>query len=216
MFQLIIGILLGVLLLFVIVLLITEVATTYPVWKQAEREPSFTDHSHNGRERRSPVRIFLLILVALIGLSMAVYLVGSQLVQPEENSVQKRTEPDDINTDEPVVYTKVLTASFAGQQIHFRLQTKWEDGKLYGNNNISFRSDSSWRFSDCRYHLLDKEGFLVKEIVFVPDDFIYVTTPEGRVNGVSSKFNTEISLREYRKIEKLQVVLDKKMVPLLL
>lgn len=213
MFQLIIGILLGVLLLFVIVLLITEVATTYPVWKQADKEPSFHDHSHNSQERRSPVRIFLLILVALIGLSMAVYLVGSQLMQPEEKTVQKRTETNDA---EAVVYTKVLTASFAGQQIHFSLQIKWEDGKLYGNNNISFRSDSAWRFSDCRYHLLDKEGFLVKEIVFVPDDFIYITTPEGRINGVSSKFNTEISLREYRKIEKLQVVLDKKMVPLLL
>jgi hypothetical protein len=213
-FQLIIGILLGVLLLFVIVLLITEVASTYPVWKQADREPSFNDHANNGRERRSPVRIFLLILVALIGLSMAVYLVGSQLMQPEEQTAKKPTETD--STQEPVVYTKVLTASFAGRQIHFRLQTKWEDGKLYGNNNISFRSDSVWRFSDCRYHLLDKEGFLVKEIIFVPDDFIYLTTPEGRINGVSSKFNSEISLREYQKIEKLQVVLDKKMVPLLL
>ena len=214
MFQLIIGILLGVLLLFVIVLLITEVATTYPVWKQAEREPSFNDHNHNGRERRNPVRIFLLILVALIGLSMAVYLVGSELLQPEEKTAQKQPAADD--EQEPVVYTKILTASFAGQQIHFRLQTKWEGGKLYGNNNISFRSDSVWRYSDCRYHLLDKEGFLVKEIIFVPDDFIYITTPEGRINGVSNKFNTEISLREYRKIEKLQVVLDKKMVPLLL
>jgi hypothetical protein len=213
-FQLIIGILLGVLLLFVIILLITEVATTYPVWKQADKEPSFNDHTHNGRERRSPVRIFLLILVALIGLSMAVYLVGSELMQPEEKAAPKSVETNEA--EEPVVYTKVLTASFSGQQIHFRLQTKWEDGKLYGNNNISFRSDSAWRFSDCRYHLLDKEGFLVKEIIFVRDDFIYVTTPDGRINGVSSKFNTEISLREYRKIEKLQVVLDKKMVPLLL
>lgn len=212
MFQLIIGILLGVLLLFVIILLITEVATTYPVWKQANGESAFNDH--NGRQRKSPVRIFLLILVALIGLSMAVYLVGTRLIEPEKAVVKELAEPE--TEREPVLHVKVLTASFAGRQIHFRLQTKWEDGKLYGNNNISFQSDSAWRFSDCRYHLLDKEGFLVKEIIFVPDDFIYLTTPQGRTSGLSSKFNTEISLREYRKIEKLQVVLDKKMVPVLL
>ncbi|NTS40046.1 hypothetical protein HRG84_03945 [Flavisolibacter sp. BT320] len=214
MFQLIIGILLGVLLLFVIILLITEVATTYPVWKQAGREAAFGDEPLNGRGRRSPVRIFLLILVALIGLSMAVYLVGTRLLEPGETVAKNQAASN--TSEEPVLHAKVLTASYAGRQVHFRLQTKWEDGKLYGNNNISFQSDSVWRFTDCRYHLLDKEGFLVKEIIFVPDDFIYITTPEGKTNGVSSKFNTEISLREYRKIEKLQVVLDKKMVPVLL
>lgn len=211
MFQLIIGVLLGIILLFVIVLLITEVGSTYPVWRQGERGSVFNDQSLPSREQRNPVRIFLLILVALLGLGIAVYLVSSELTQPNA-AVAEKLPPA---SDKPAVYTKLLTGSSANQLLYFRLQTKWEEGKLYGNNSINFRNDSAWRFTDCRYHLLDKDGFLVKEIVFLPEEFVYMTTPEGRITGISNKFNAEISLREYQKIEKMQVVLDKRLLHLL-
>ncbi len=211
MFQLVIGILLGIILLFVIVLLITEVGSTYPVWRQGEKGFVFSDPSPPTHGRRNPLRIFLLILVAVLGLGMAVYLVSSQLTQPDA-AVAEKLPPA---SDKPPVYTKLLTGSAANQLLQFRLQTKWEEGKLYGNNNINFRNDSAWQFTDCRYHLLDRDGFLVKEIVFLPEEFVYMTNPSGRITGISNKFNSEISLREYQKIEKMQVVLDKKLIHLL-
>lgn len=211
MFQLVIGIVLGIILLFVIVLLITEVAATYPVWRQGESGSVFGGHPLPGRERRNPVRIFLLILVALAGLGMAVYLVSSEMVKPEPPAAENRLPA----TTASAVHTKLLTGSSSNSLLVFRLQTKWEDGKLYGNNSINFRSDSAWRFTDCRYHLLDHDGFLVKEIVFLPEDFVYTTSPDGRITGISNKFNTEVSLKEYQKIEKMQVVLDKKLLHLI-
>jgi hypothetical protein len=109
--------------------------------------------------------------------------------------------------------TKMLSATLTGLPLQFRLQTKWDDGKLLGTNQVRFSADSVGPFAECRYYLLDKEGFLVKELVFTPDDFVAETTPGGKVRGLLNRFATPMHPKDYRKIEQLQVVLDKKVHP---
>ncbi len=210
MFQLILGISLGVILLFVILLLITEVAATYPVWKQIDSSFSRqtpTQPQQNKRGRNA-LKLLILVLTAVGILCVLGYLINNK-TEPQQ------TAPG-INAENATatVYTKLLSANSADYLLSFRLQTKWQDGKLYGNNSITFNTDSVWRPTDCRYYLLDREGFLIKEIVFSPDDFVFETNPSGRTRGLVNKFNTQLSLQEYRKIEKLQVVLDEKLSPL--
>lgn len=208
MFQLILGISLGIILLFVLLLLITEVAATYPVWKQFDkREPSLHDSPPQRNDKRNYMAIWLLVLVVLLIICLIAYFISTEVTK------QKQPEEKTEATAAPKKgYTKLLSGSDAGHFAFFRLQTKWQDGRMYGNNTITFHKDTVLQFSDCRYHLLDGDGFLVREISFSPEDFVYTSGPSGTVNGLSSKFNTEMELQDYRKIEKLQVVLDKKIV----
>ena len=63
MLQLIIGITLGIILLFVIMLLITEMASTYPVWKNFEKQAiappacHFPEKKEKSRSKRGLLRL---------------------------------------------------------------------------------------------------------------------------------------------------------------
>lgn len=209
MFQLILGISLGVILLFVILLLITEVAYTYPVWKSAGKNLSspFTQLAEKKDKRN--LRILLLSLLGVIGICLAVYFFSLKDPAPAKVLPQETIQP---STPSPSLFAKQLAGISADGKLSFRLQTKWEEGKLYGNNTITFTNDSVWRYTNCRYLLLDKDGFLLKEILFSSNDVAYIVGPANRNAGVMSKFNIEMGRREYQRIDKLQVILDNKIV----
>lgn len=207
MFQLILGISLGAILLFVLLLLITEVAATYPIWKHFDnRSPTSQDSPRGLDGKRNNIALWLLLLIVLLIISLSAYFLsierGKQ--QMPETKLEKQAPPTNV-------YSKQLAGSDAGRRFFFSLQTKWEDGKMYGNNAVTFHQDTLLGFSECRYHLLDRDGFLISEIVFSPNDFVYTTGAEGKVNGLSGRFNIEIGLQEYQKVQKLQVVLDKRL-----
>ena len=207
MLQLIIGISLGLLLLFVLLLLITEVAATYPVWKQAGREsdsPMPPPPQSNGG-RQGSFKLVLLILTGMVALGAVSYLLITALgrnVTAPELKVSEAAEPGRAR--------KYLTGTVEGHQIRFQLQTKWEDGKIYGNSVFEPGSDTAWQFKESRFYFLDQEGFLLKLISFSPDDFVFITDANEKVTGLTHKFSTAMTLAEYEKVAKLQVVLDKK------
>jgi hypothetical protein len=66
-FQLILGISLGIILLFVILLLITEVAATYPVWKQFDSNFSapVAPIPQKSKGERNTLKILLLVLTGV-------------------------------------------------------------------------------------------------------------------------------------------------------
>jgi hypothetical protein len=203
-FQLILGISLGLLLLFVVLLLVTEVAATYQVLKHFDRNDSPPDSMlpRQGIARQNHSKILLLLLSGVAILSVLIYLLI------EKTNLQAATPGVKAEQAAPSVQSKLLSALSSDHTISFRLQTKWQDGKMYGNNSVFFHTDSIRPLTGCRYFLLDKDGFLVKQVLFSTNDFVYETGPDGRVRGLMSKFNTDLSPEDYQKIEKLQVVLD--------
>ena len=207
MLQLIIGISLGLLLLFVLLLLITEVAATYPVWKQGERESDspLTSLPQRNGGRQGSFKLVLLILTGMVALGAGSYLLISTLGRNVTAPELKISEAAAAGKAR-----KYLTGTVEGHQIRFQLQTKWEDGKIYGNSVFEPGSDTAWQFKESRFYFLDQEGFLLKLISFSPDDFVFITDANEKVTGLTHKFSTAMTLAEYEKVAKLQVVLDKK------
>lgn len=213
MLQLIIGISLGIILLFVILLLITEVTATYPVWKHFNTDllSKVNDQVFKTRGERNSLKLLLLVVSCLLGFCIVAFLIGSSVPPGKGNAVVK---VDSLRTTAALTTQKQLSDSIGEHGLFFSLEAKWEDGKLYGNNRVSFLKSPVWSFADWRYSLLDADGFLIKEFRFALADFVFETKPGGRITGLLNRFNAEMTIKEFQRIEKLQVVLDKK-VPLL-
>lgn len=211
MFQLVIGIFLGVLLLFVILLLVTEVAATYPLRKQFDQSllPQVNDRFVKKGGEQNHLKLILLILGCMLGFGIIVLFINDA---PGKKSPPSLLRSHTIS--EPVKRTtKTLTNNAAGDSLLFTLQLKWEDGRMYGNNKVTFTRTSVLNFSDWRYFLLDKDGFLIKELAFTLDSFVVMTNPGDGAIGLLNRFNSNISIDEFQKIEIMEVALDRKVFP---
>lgn len=205
MLQLIIGISLGLILLFVILLLVSELTATYPVWKHF-KHPSLSFPKQSAEtEKQTNLPFILLLLVCLFGIGMAAFLVTEALPQTEEPKVQADTASRSMLVMPKT--RKLLTDSLPG--FFFRTETKWEDGKMYCNNQVFLENPQPLNFSELRYSFLDKDDFLIKEIQFSPSDFVTETNGYGGLSALLNRCNTDLSQKEFYRIEKLQVVLDK-------
>lgn len=211
MFQLVIGIFLGVLLLFVILLLVTEVAATYPLRKQFDQMmlTPVTDQFEKKAGKRNNLKLLLLLLGCMLGFSIVVLFINDAPGKKEQPSLLR------VQTiSEPVKRTaKTLTNNAAGDSLFFTLQLKWEDGRMYGNNKVTFTRTSVLNITDWRYFLLDNDGFLIKELGFTLDSFVVITNPDDGAPGLLNRFNSGISVDEFHKIEKMEVALDRKVFP---
>jgi hypothetical protein len=150
------------------------------------------------RGRSFPKTVWIILgILCLIVLATAF---GLSINQPAPVVKEQKTTQD--------LQPKVMGANSAGYSAFFQLHTKWEGGKLYGNSTVTFHTDSVKVPTECRFFLLDKDGFLVKSISFSPADFVWEvgSTPPRLV----CRFNTDMSSDDYLKIEKLQVAVDGK------
>lgn len=209
MLQLIIGVFLGVILLFVIVLLLTEITSTYPVWKHfSNKSLLYANRLPAAKARKqNRLRLFLLLMGCLLGIAAVAFFAGKLLfatraTAAKEANVKSRLPVAPVN--------RHLTAIATDDGLLFTLQTKWEDGKIYGNNKVLFQKAPITNFSDWLYLLLDKDGFLLKEFHFSPTEFIVETAADGRVTALLNRFNAAMTQKEYLRIDRLQVVVDKK------
>lgn len=208
MLPLILGISLGIILLFVVVLLVTEMAATYPVWKQFDRErlPHSGQYILQPTIRQKRLKILLLALVCLLALFAIFVLVRNPAEKSgSEAVVEARTEAGTL----PLPAGKFLTDSLAEQGVLVTLLAKWQDEKIYCNTRILFQqapAASEWQIS-----LLDKEGFVIKEFRFTAADFVAEVQPGGAITALLNRSNAPLSQKEYQRIVKLQVVLDKKL-----
>jgi flagellar basal body-associated protein FliL len=207
-FQLILGISLGLILLLVVVLFITEVAATYPVWKSFS--PSLSSQAHhaeNGNKKKSSGLMYALLAFLIIScLAIVFLLISSAGADKQENRgvrVEKTKPPALVSTK------KYLTDSLAEQGLLFTTQMKWEDGKMYCNNRVLLLGEQAPNFSDWYFSLLDKDGFLIKDFHFSQNDFV-AEEAAGRTTAFLNRCQAAISLNEYQRIARLQVVLDKK------
>lgn len=204
----------GVILLFVIMLLITEMASTYPVWKHFGTKNNFhLSDQHSERKEKQPksLRTLLLVFFCIVGFGVAAFLIFNALAAKEQTPVAEVRTASEQPVMSPV--ERRLTDVSAGYDLLFTLQTKWEDGKIYGNNRITFQKLPAPNFSDWLYSLLDKDGFLIKEFHFSSNDFVSETDTAGRTTALLNRFNADMSLKEYQRIDRLQVVVDKR-IPL--
>lgn len=214
MLQLIIGILLGVILLFVIVLLITEMASTYPVLKSLDTHngSSFEQPVHHKKERTTNgMRITLVVFLCILGFGVAAFLISNSLMT-KDTAPAESLPVGNASLASPAVERRLTDVS-EEYGLLFTLQTKWEDGKIYGNNRIAFQRIPTANFSEWLYSLLDKDGFLIREFHFSTTDFVAETDTSGRTSAFLNRFNAEMSLKEYQRIDRLQVVVDKR-IPL--
>jgi hypothetical protein len=202
--QLIIGISLGLILLFVILILISELTATYPVWKHFNRpfHSAWNNGPEKGKQNKLP--FLLLLLVCLFGIGMAAFLVTDTLPRNDEPKV--KADSASRVMQEPKV-RKLLTDSLPG--FFFRTETKWEDGKMYCNNQVFLENPQPLHFSDLRYSFLDKDEFLIKELHFTFNDFVSETNGYGGISALLNRCSTELSQKEFDRIDKLQVVLNK-------
>jgi len=201
--QLIIGISLGLIFLFVVILLVTEMAATYPVWKQFDSALLTRLHADlfKNKTGRNGLKSILLVLACFLGFCIVGLLVS--------NSAPPSIKP--VETTNPtVVVQKQLADSATGYGYKFSCHTKWQDGKIYCNNRIYLQHSSAPLVAECRFELLDKDGFLLKEFSFTPADFFSETQPDGELTALLNHCKAEMGIDEYLRIEKLQVVLDKK------
>jgi hypothetical protein len=209
-FQLILGISLSVIFLFVITLLLTEVAATYPMSNKYERNifVRFNDFMFRNAADRNKARLLLVVLSCILGLCITLYIISNAA-----SSKAAEEQPVYIANKTTV---PVVTASFkdtlAEYSLSFLTRTKWEDGKIYCNNYVHFDGNPIWSFKDWSFYLLDKDGFLVKKFSFPLAELMFETKDGGRITGMIAKCNGELSQEEYAKIHSLEVVLDKKKV----
>ena len=219
MLQLIIGITLGIILLFVIMLLITEMASTYPVWKHFEKSPkaSLPAYTFTEKKEKEPgnLRALLLVLLCITGFGVAIFLIvssPSQGVQPvSERPAYSGRTPEAPPTAPAVSLERRLTDISTVYGLMITLQTKWADGKIYGNSRVSFEKTPVPNVTDWRFSLLDKDGFLIREFHFSANDFVFETGANEQITGLLNRFNADMSLKEYQRIDRLQVVVDKKL-----
>ncbi|HVK97440.1 MAG TPA: hypothetical protein VM368_06465 [Flavisolibacter sp.] len=209
MFQLILGIALSVILLFVITLLLTEVAATYPLMNRYERNifVRFNEFLFKNAGERNKARLLLLVLSCILGLSITAYFISNP-TEKYGNSQTTATPPVHVA---PLPVTKTFTDSITVQGLVFIVRTKWEDGKIYCNNYIRFLDRPIWSFKDWSFYMLDNDGYLIKKISYTLNDLSFETRPEGGIMGLVGKTNDQLSLNEYHKIKKVEVVLDRKM-----
>lgn len=208
MLQLIIGISLGIILLFVIVLLVTEMAATYPVWKHFQHRSPAPDNDNGFRqEPRNGLNVLLLVLVCIIGFCIAGFLIGSAWPGKNPEPITKA-----VSINQPVRATgaKKLSDSLVSRQLFFTSETKWEDGKMYCNNQVFPEDPQPLLFTELRFSFLDKDGFLIRELRFTPSDFVTEMNAYGGIAALLNRSSTGMSEKEYNRIAKLQVVLDKK------
>lgn len=209
MFQLVLGIFLSVLLLVVILLLVTEVAATYPFRKHFDEtilaQP--TDRYPARSRGWTNLKLFFVVLGCMLGVCIALLVITGS-TQPKNSPSLLRSAS--VTAPPAKANNKLLTDSSMSHSLTFSLQLKWEDGKMYGNNKVGLTDSLNPGFTDLRYYLLDRDGFLIKELSFIQDDFIAELGPDNRVQNLTNKFNTVINAGEFQKIEKMQAVLDKK------
>lgn len=206
MLQLIIGISLGIILLFVIVLLVTEMMATYPVWKQFHR-PADLHESSSGSGKSASSTFLLLLLACLVVLAIVALLITNKMPgkQVEENSlVHSASKQESIKTE------KFVVDSMSQPGIFFRSESKWEDGKMYCNNRVFFENPQPPTFTEMRFSFQDKDHFQISELQLTPGDFVTETNGYGGVSALLNRSTVEMSVKEYGRIEILQVVLDKK------
>jgi hypothetical protein len=206
--QLIIGISLGIILLFVIVLLVTEMAATYPVWKHFQhRSPAPGNDKGFQQEQRNGLHVLLLVMVCIIGFCIAGFLIGTAWPGKPPAPFTKA-----VSVNQPVKATgeKKLSDSLVSQHLFFTSETKWEDGKMYCNNQVFPENPQPLLFTELRYSFLDKDEFLIRELHFTPNDFVTEMNAYGGIAALLNRSSTGMSEKEYNRIEKLQVVLDKK------
>lgn len=208
MFQLILGSLLGLLLLFVILLGVTEVIANYPIWKNAdELWPPAGRQQQRKTKHLYRLPLLLLLGAALLGGGITGFFISHGFPGEESASVRSAEMVELPGR----VFTKTHSDSMPGYGLTFVLQTKWEDGKLYGNNRIKLGNNAYWRFADCRYFLLDAEGYLIKALSFTQNDFVFETTPDGKPTALINRFQVVLPFPDYEKMETLQVALDRKL-----
>lgn len=208
MLQLIIGISLGVILLFVIVLLVTEMAATYPVRKQFDQLPVDTVRKPELPQRKKTKGTALMLLLCLAAFLLIAYFI-TNLLPPEQSKATKTTPP--VSNRPPDKPRKRFADSISHPGFFFTAETKWEDGRLYCNNRVFFENPQPAPFSEMRYVFLDKDGFQLRAFSFAASDFVVETNPFGGVASLLNRSSTEMSWKEYNRVEKLQVVLDKKL-----
>ena len=210
MFQLILGISLGLILLFVLVLLVTEMAATYPVWKHFKMDLS----AHPGNPAKPPgtkkrlAKVVLVTLLAIASFCTIAQLVNGFRAEKEDRTAAAETKP--VNQPADFSAKKYLSDSVSTPGLRFASQIKWEEGKMYCNNRVLFENEPAWNFTDCHYSFLDKEGFLITDIHFSQTDFV-TETKAGRMTALLNRSNISISFGEYQRIAQLQVVLDNKL-----
>lgn len=209
MFTLIIGIVLGALLLFVILLLVTEVFATYPVWARFGSAVHSLSPESSTPKKNKRIRFRLLLAVVIVlGLSSIAFVITNLPQRVETPPVVEAKSSEAPKS----AFNKLLSDSLPGYGLLFLLQTKWDGGKMYGNNRVAFSTNASWRFTDCRYFLLDREDYLIKELPFTQNDFVFEMQRDSSISGMINRFQVEMPLSEYRKIDKVQVVLDRKLL----
>lgn len=207
--QLIIGISLGIILLFVIVLLVTEMTATYPVWKHFQHRSSVPDNDTGFREEpRNGLGVLLLVLVSIIGFCIAGFLIGTAWPRKTPEPITKA-----VSISQPVNAEggKKLSDSLPSQHLFFTSETKWEDGKMYCNNQVFPENPQPLEFTELRYAFLDKDEFLIRELRFTPNDFVAEMNAYGSLAALLNRSSTAMTEKEYGRIKKLQVVLDKKL-----
>jgi hypothetical protein len=146
---------------------------------------------------------------------VAIFLIVSspaQGVQPvgERPAYSGRT-PEAPATAPAVLLERRLTDISTVYGLMITLQTKWADGKIYGNSRVSFEKTPVPNITDWRFSLLDKDGFLIREFHFSANDFVFETGANEQITGLLNRFNADMSLKEYQRIDRLQVVVDKKL-----
>ena len=207
MLQLIIGISLGIILLFVIVLLVTEMMATYPVWKQFHRPAGDVPESSLGNGKSGSSTLLLLLLACLVVLAIAALLMTNRLPgKPAEES----TIVHSASKEEVVKTEKLFVDSTSQPGIFFRSETKWEDGKMYCNNRVFLENPQPLTFTEMQFSFLDKDHFQIGRLQLTPGDFVVETNGYGGISALLNRGAVEMSVKEYGRIEKLQVALDKK------
>lgn len=208
MLQLIIGISLGIILLFVIVLLVTEMTATYPVWKHFQhRSPAPDNDTGFQHEPRNGPNVLLMVLVCIIGFCIAGFLIGTAWPGKIPEPITKAVS---VNQVARAAGEKKLSDSLVSQHLFFTSAIKWEDGKMYCNNQVFPENPQPLTFTELRYSFLDKDEFLIRELHFTANDFVTEMNAYGGIAALLNRSSAEMSEKEYNRIKKLQVVLDKK------
>ena len=215
MFQLILGISLSVILLFVITLLLTEVAATYPMMNRYEGNifVRFNDFLFKKAEDRNKARLLLLVLSCILALCITAFIISSVPEKSVDTLISNTTATggEKLQGPPPVVTNKTLTDSYSELALGFSFRTKWEDNKIYANAYVRFDGKPIWSFKDWSFYLLDKDGFQVAKYSFALSDLIFETSPGGAIIGLAGRATPqELTLAEYQKIDRLQVVLDRR------
>lgn len=205
MFQLIIGISLGIILLFVLLLLVSELTATYPVWKHFQKTPFTTGKAAKLNKGRSPLKRLLLLLFSLVALCLVAFFMRHHLLPAKKHAIENKAP-------EVLAAAAAKNLRLRSAAALFTLETKWEEGKIYGKGRITFRDTLMPVFVILSYLLLDKDGFLIKEFQFPRTDFLYETDSSGRTTALLNRFRAAMDLKEYRHIASMQVVLDKKLL----